>query len=260
MELLRSGFSTIVGGAPSGGDKAPSSAETIERLVSRMTSSTLLEDRRDACRALKAMSRKFRVEVGVQALEEMTSILVNDRHDEEIVGYALDTLANICSPDEFDEEIPESSNSTPNPANIGENFTEIFLKRESNVQPVLDVLEDYDFRIRRPAIRLLTFLLVNKPRLMQEIVLGSHMGVSRLMDVLVDSREVLRNDALILLIQLTKGNANLQKIVAFENAFDKIVDIIELEGYSDGGIVVEDCLKLMLNLLRNNSSNQTFFR
>ena len=89
----------------------------------------------------------------------------------------------------------------------------------------------------------------------------SHLVVwPRLMDVLVDSREVLRNEALLLLIQLTKGNANLQKIVAFENAFDKIVDIIELEGYSDGGIVVEDCLKLMLNLLRNNSSNQTFFR
>ena len=80
---------------------------------------------------------------------------------------------------------------------------------------------------------------------MQEVVLGSRMGVSRLMDVLVDSREVLRNDALILLIQLTKGNSNLQKIVAFENAFDKIVDIIEVEGYSDGGIVVEDCLRLV---------------
>lgn len=109
-------------------------------------------------------------------------------------------------------------------------------------------------------MKLLTNLLLNKPRDMQEYILGSHMGVSRLMDILVDPREVLRNDALLLLIQLTKGNANLQKIVAFENAFDKLVDIIQSEEYSDGGIVVEDCLRLMLNLLRNNPSNQTFFR
>ena len=109
-------------------------------------------------------------------------------------------------------------------------------------------------------MKLLTNLLLNKPRDMQEYILGSHMGVSRLMDILVDPREVLRNDALLLLIQLIKGNANLQKIVAFENAFDKLVDIIQTEEYSDGGIVVEDCLRLMLNLLRNNPSNQTFFR
>ena len=56
-----------------------------------------------------AMSRKFRVEVGVQALDCMTGILKSeDRNDEEIVGYALDTLANICSPDEFEEEIQVS--------------------------------------------------------------------------------------------------------------------------------------------------------
>ena len=52
------------------------------------------------------MSRKFRVEVGAQALDCMIEILQSDdRNDEEIVGYALDTLANICCPDEFDEEI-----------------------------------------------------------------------------------------------------------------------------------------------------------
>ena len=45
-----------------GGETGPqvTSADTIERLVDRVNTSTLLDDRRDACRALKAMSRKFR--------------------------------------------------------------------------------------------------------------------------------------------------------------------------------------------------------
>lgn len=62
-----------------------------------------------------------------------------------------------------------------------------------------------------------------------------------------------------MLIHLTKGNPNIQKIVAFENAFDRLFDIIAQEGGVDGGIVVEDCLLLMLNLLRGNNSNQNFF-
>jgi chaperonin cofactor prefoldin len=71
---------------------------------------------------------------------------------------------------------------------------------------------------------------------------------------------VILRQALLLLIQLTKGNANIQKIVAFENAFDRLFDVITEEGCSGGGIVVEDCLLLMLNLLRNNTSNQNFFK
>lgn len=63
-----------------------------------------------------------------------------------------------------------------------------------------------------------------------------------------------------MLIQLTKGNANLQKIVAFENAFDRIFDVIKDEGLADGGIVVQDSFLLMLNLLRNNTSNINFFK
>ena len=55
MEMLRSSFQAV--GLSSGDSDnksgAPSSAETIERLVSRLNTSTLLEDRRDACRALK---------------------------------------------------------------------------------------------------------------------------------------------------------------------------------------------------------------
>jgi len=65
---------------------------------------------------------------------------------------------------------------------------------------------------------------------------------------------------LLLLCHLTKGNANIQKIVAFENAFDRLFDVMNAEGYADGGIVVEDCLLVMLNLLKNNTSNQNFFK
>ena len=80
-------------------------------------------------------------------------------------------------------------------------------------------------QIRRPAVQLVTFLLSNCSREVQQQLLDSHVGVSRLMDILSDTREVLRNDALILLFKVTKGNANLQKIVAFENAFDKLFEI-----------------------------------
>ena len=45
-----------------------------------------------------------------------------------------------------------------------------------------------------PTVRLLTLLLANKTREIQEIILASPMGVSKLMDLLVDSREVIRND------------------------------------------------------------------
>lgn len=183
-------------------------------------------------------------------------ILETDRADCEIIGYAFETLCNITSGEQFEEEIENPTVSV----NIGEQFTEMLLKQAGNVSTILDFLEEYDFRVRWPAIKLLTNLLGNRPKEIQEIVLVSPMGVSKLMDLLVDSREVIRNDALLLLVELTKGNANIQKIVAFENAFDRLFDVINDEGCSDGGIVVQDCLVLMLNLLTNNSSNQQFFK
>lgn len=42
----------------------------------------------------------------------------------------------------------------------------------------------------------------------------------------------------LLLQQLTKSNAAIQKIVAFENAFERLLDIITEEGNSDGGTEV----------------------
>lgn len=190
-------------------------------------------------------------------MEALRQVLELDRRDCEISGYCLDTLCNITSKDVFEEE---QENRPQLSVNVGEQFTEMFIKNSDSVMLVLGFMEEYDFRVRWPAVKLLVNLLGNKPKDIQEIILVSPMGVSKLMDLLSDSREVIRNQALLLLTQLTKGNANIQKIVAFENAFDRLFDVISEEGYTDGGIVVEDCLLLMLNLLKNNTSNQNFFK
>uniref|UniRef100_A0A672YRJ1 General vesicular transport factor p115 n=1 Tax=Sphaeramia orbicularis TaxID=375764 RepID=A0A672YRJ1_9TELE len=235
----------------------PSGAETIQKLCDRVASSTLLDDRRDAVRALKSLSKKYRMEVGTQAMDHLINILQTDRSDSEILGYALDTLYNIICNDEEEEQ---DENAQKQADDLGAQFTDKFIEDPEHVTLLLTLLEEFDFHVRWPGVKLLTALLKNQGPQVQGVILVSPMGVSRLMDLLADSREVIRNDGLLLLQQLTKGNAAIQKIVAFESAFERLLDIITEEGSSDGGIVVEDCLLLLLNLLKNNSSNQNFFK
>nr|XP_028557552.1 general vesicular transport factor p115 isoform X4 [Podarcis muralis] len=252
MNFLRG----VMGGQSSG--PQPSGAETIQKLCDRVASSTLLDDRRDAVRALKSLSKKYRLEVGVQAMPHLIHVLQTDRSDSEIIGYALDTLYNIISNDLEEEE--QEENSQKQTEDLGSKFTELFIKQQDNVTLLLTYLEEFDFHVRWPGVKLLTVLLKQQGPPVQQIILVSPMGVSRLMDLLADSREVIRNDGVLLLQQLTKSNAAIQKIVAFENAFERLLDIITDEGNSDGGIVVEDCLLLLQNLLKNNNSNQNFFK
>ncbi|XP_053219014.1 general vesicular transport factor p115 isoform X4 [Podarcis raffonei] len=252
MNFLRG----VMGGQSSG--PQPSGAETIQKLCDRVASSTLLDDRRDAVRALKSLSKKYRLEVGVQAMPHLIHVLQTDRSDSEIIGYALDTLYNIISNDLEEEE--QEENSQKQTEDLGSQFTELFIKQQDNVTLLLTYLEEFDFHVRWPGVKLLTVLLKQQGPQVQQIILVSPMGVSRLMDLLADSREVIRNDGVLLLQQLTKSNAAIQKIVAFENAFERLLDIITDEGNSDGGIVVEDCLLLLQNLLKNNNSNQNFFK
>uniref|UniRef100_A0A3B3XVV9 General vesicular transport factor p115 n=1 Tax=Poecilia mexicana TaxID=48701 RepID=A0A3B3XVV9_9TELE len=197
------------------------------------------------------------MEVGTQAMDHLINILQTDRSDSEILGYALDTLYNVISNDEEEEQ---DENAQKQADDLGTQFTETFIQDPEHITLLLTLLEEFDFHVRWPGVKLLTALLKNQGVQVQGIILVSPMGVSRLMDLLADSREVIRNDGLLLLQQLTKGNAAIQKIVAFENAFERLLDIITEEGSSDGGIVVEDCLLLLLNLLKNNSSNQNFFK
>jgi hypothetical protein len=71
-----------------------------------------------------------------------------------------------------------------------------------------------------------------------------------------------RNAALLLLVDLTNvSQTELQKLIAFEDAFQRTFNLIQSEGgLSEGGIVAQDCLSLLANLIRHSHSNQALFR
>ena len=216
----------------------------------RATTSAQLEDRRDALRGIRALSKKYPREVGSLCLEMLIGAVQADRADPELVGYALESLWNVMDSQQSPELEPA----------LATQVSKAFVKTAEHVTMILNLLEDFEFQVRRPATCLLTAMLKNCLAEVQEAVLVSPMGISRVMDLLSDSREVVRNDALLLLLQLTRSNRQIQKIVAFDNAFDRLLGVIQEEGWSDGGIVVEDCLMIVHNLLGGNNSNQVFFR
>ncbi|KAJ3388906.1 hypothetical protein HDU84_009320 [Entophlyctis sp. JEL0112] len=242
--------------------KTPSSGETVARLVDRATHATLLEDRRAAVQGLRGMARDYTHDVGVAAIPVLVHILKADRMDVEIIKAALDCLNIVCSRSDPDANV--TANSGPaklhNSNDLGRMFTEVYTKDPSNVTVLLEILEEFEFYIRFNTIQFLMTLLENYSERLQECVLTSPIGIARLMDLLDDPREIIRNEALLLLIALTSNNTEIQKIIAFENAFERLLGIVLAEGASEGDIVVQDCLTLTLNLLRYNVSNQNLFR
>jgi intracellular protein transport protein USO1 len=111
-------------------------------------------------------------------------------------------------------------------------------------------------------VQLLSAICVSRPERLQECILSAPLGVSRLVGVLDDARDAVRNAGLLLLVDLTSGaNEDLRKIVAFEDVFGKVFALIQMEGgLAEAGITAQDCLSLLANLVKGSSSNQTMFR
>ncbi|XP_059645760.1 golgin candidate 6-like isoform X1 [Cornus florida] len=137
--------------------------------------------------------------------------------------------------------------------------TDLLSREAESISLLLSLLSEEDFNVRYYTLQLLTALLTNSPNRLQEAILTIPRGITRLMDMLMD-REVIRNEALLLLTYLTREAEEIQKIVVFEGTFDKILGIVNEEGGSEGGVVVQDCLELLNNLLCNNASNQVLLR
>ncbi|WYZ37426.1 hypothetical protein EsH8_II_000932 [Colletotrichum jinshuiense] len=226
--------------------------ETITVLSGRLSSATLLEDRRAAILGLRSFAKDFPASVASGALRSLIGSLSKDAEDVDTVKVVLETLLMLFSPN---EDSPEASEE------IALWLADEFTQRQENITLLLDFLDCADFYSRLYSLQLLAAILSARTERTEECVFTAPLGISRLVAVLDDNREAVRNEAITLLTYLTPSSTDIQKLVAFENAFDRLFGIITSEGaLPEGDRVVEDCLILVANLLRRNPSNQSLFR
>jgi len=226
--------------------------ETISVLSGRLTSATLLEDRRAAILGLRSFAKDYPASVASGALRSLIGSLSKDGEDVDTVKVVFETLLMLFNPN---EDSPEASDE------IVLWLADEFTQRQENITLLLDFLETADFYSRLYSLQLLLAILSARTERTEECVFTAPLGISRLVAILDERRDAIRNEALALLTALSPTSPDIQKLVAFENAFDRVFKIIASEGsVAEGGRVVEDCLILLANLLRLNTSNQSLFR
>ncbi|KAK9255879.1 p115 like vesicle tethering protein [Lipomyces tetrasporus] len=226
--------------------------DTITKLCDRLLNSTLLEDRRAAVLGLKGFCREYREAVVTGGLRGLIAELQRDRLDTETVRATLETVLLLFMSD--------NASKTADVDYIALWLADEFTQREENITLLIDILENKDFYVRLYTLQLLAAILSNRTERTQQCVFAAPLGISRLVSTLDDHREAIQNDAVMLLLHLVDGHPDIQKLVAFENTFDKTFIIIEREGGVEGGVMARDCLRLIANLLRFNPSNQNLFR
>ncbi|XP_024370992.1 golgin candidate 6 isoform X2 [Physcomitrium patens] len=227
----------------------------VEELLERISNGKLADDRRNAMQELEAAvaeNRAAKLAFGAMGFPILMEVFREDREDLELVRGALETLLHATTTEDIGQEEP--GQVQPGIVN-----SELFARESASIALVLSLLDEPDFYVRYHTLQILTALLTNCPERLQDLILSIPQGITRLMDMLAE-REVIRNEALIVLAYLTRSAEEIQKIVVFEGALDRLFNIIREEGGSEGGIIVQDCLELLNNLLRNNPSNQIFLR
>ncbi|KAI3823617.1 hypothetical protein L1987_05056 [Smallanthus sonchifolius] len=253
MDLV-SGYKGVVGLVFGNEDSNSNEDSYVERLLDCIKNGKLADDRRNAMAELQSVvaeSNSAQLAFGTMGFPVLFGVL-KERDDVEMVRGAVETLVSALTP----IRQAKSNKNEVQPALMN---ADLLSRDEQNIALLLNLLSEDDFYVRYYTLQLLTALLTNSHVRLQEAILTIPRGITRLVDMLMD-REVIRNEALLLLTYLTREAEEIQKILVFEGAFEKIFSIIKEEGGSYGGVVVQDCLELLNNLIRSNASNQVLLR
>ncbi|WPK25207.1 hypothetical protein PUMCH_002511 [Australozyma saopauloensis] len=259
-------------------DPVNNAEEVIQTYANRLQHATLMNDRKSAVKGLKSFSKDHREMVVQHGLRALLIALEKDAGDSQAVKAVLETLLILFLRSETsneDQALGWISNQSrlqngkyPSPLLVEDIEIDQFsmwiadeiLSLEAHIQTFLTILQEHaGFQIRLFSLQLLEALVAARPVRAKESLINIPLAISTIVALLGDLNDPIRNETILLLMALVNNNFNIQKLVAFENTFERIFEIIEEEGGIRGSILVQDCLTLLTNLLIYNASNQKLF-
>jgi chromosome segregation ATPase len=268
----------IINGLMNNTQKPQSADEVISTLCDRMAHSRLASDKRATILTLKGFSRQYREQVVANGLRALIHTIREFSEDTDLLKATLETLLILFIRGEGDHDMTRSFISQQSRLQNGKYPSPLLMKEEANtidqfslwiadeitqdnqnISSLVSLLENTDFYVRLYTLQLLEALVSTRPLKSKDLLLNSPLGIPSLVQVLKDQHDPVRNEAVLLLMSLAKDNFNIQKLIAFENTFETLFEIIHEEGDIRGSIVVQDCLALLSNLLQYNVSNQKLF-
>ncbi|KPI90265.1 hypothetical protein ABL78_0647 [Leptomonas seymouri] len=232
-------------------------------LLLRIEGCIVAQDIRDALRdLLRCADLPYALDEG--SVRSLFRLLTNYSEDESITEPTLHLLVNATDIDAYPSQL-ESRRGTTEVTMADKRHTrdELLQALQDAASLLLEAVNaTAPFWSRYYAIILLQRLEEYEPSKVSQALLAAH-GVGVLLDALNETEHdnLLRNEALVLLTSLTLADRELQTLLAFDNAFDSLFDLVQREGgVLGGGTVVRDCLTVVHNILRSNKATQKFFR
>ncbi|TMW55378.1 hypothetical protein Poli38472_013269 [Pythium oligandrum] len=273
---------------------APSNAvstqttQEIRLAVERLQYATLLGERKKAVAALLALATSFTTAptspdatttstikkplrrqggpeheaLGLAAIPVVLSALVSDPRDTELMEAMLELLQALVatSPTTATALLAPPPSAGPTTSSSLRSASMAMSTAMSGMQICLQLLQDPSPWIRGPTIALVKSLQQASQKEFASSVLECKEGLRRLLEVVEDKREHIRDAALQVLVKLTEREKNVQQFLAFEDGFVRLFQIMEAEGLHDGSSVVSDCLQIVNNMVRDNLMTQKLFQ
>lgn len=272
------------------------SSDAVPRLIDRIKTSALPQDRRAAIAALTEatkLSPQRQVLVGEVTVKVIYAVLEQDKEYDDTLKATLELLIALCGtldpPDTKDllavlgdvaqglSDQAKLKMFEERSAHAAATNVDMFLGLPKSILLLLELLEKTDFYVKFSTIELLTAMAANSPQTLQMAVLEAPQGVTRICDLLDDNHRLLRSNAVLLLSTLCDESPEICKIVAYGGVLEKLFTLIEavagssvdrVTAYGDdddddnleAAIVVQDVLYVLRNLIQGASTTRTFFR